>query len=523
MNKKTAVIIGAGPAGLTAAYELLTRTDIHPIIFETSNIAGGIACTHNHNGNRIDLGGHRFFSKSPRVIKWWLSKFPLQSMDPSTYDAIKALLNHALNGSDKIDLNSALNPEIAERVMLVRKRLSRIFFKNRFYDYPISLNLQTIKNLGFIKVMRIGFSYFNARLFPRKHENSLEDFFINRFGYEMYNTFFKDYTEKVWGIECKKIKPEWGAQRIKGLSIAKVITHALTNILFSKFREKLKNTETSLIDFFLYPKFGPGQLWESIANVVQKKGGEIKYQHTAIALECDENNISTIIVKNNKTSEISSIRTDYVFSTMPVRDLIAGMRNPVPNQVKHTAQNLQYRDFITVGLLFNNLKTPSGTIPDNWIYIQEPGIKVGRIQIFNNWSPYLVKDLKKIWMGLEYFCQEGDEIWNLSDEELINLGKLELQKINFADSNKCLDGVVIRTPKAYPAYFGSYESFHLIRSFIDKIENLFLIGRNGMHRYNNMDHSMLTAMTAVDNIISNIKSKDNLWSINTESEYHEKK
>lgn len=523
MSKKTAVIIGAGPAGLTAAYELLNRTDIHPIIFETSNIAGGIACTHNHNGNRIDLGGHRFFSKSPRVIKWWVSGFPLQSMNPSTHDAIKALLSHALNGSDMIDLNSALDPEIEDQVMLVRKRLSRIFFKNRFYDYPISLNLQTLKNLGFIKVMRIGFSYFNARFFHRKQENSLEDFFINRFGYELYNTFFKDYTEKVWGIECKHIKPEWGAQRIKGLSITKVITHALTNILFSKIGKKAKNTETSLIDFFLYPKLGPGQLWESIANVVQKKGGEINYQHTVIALECNENNISSVKVKNNITSEIYSLKTDFVFSTMPVRDLIAGMDNATPEQVKYIAQNLQYRDFITVGLLYNNLNTSSGTIPDNWIYIQEPGIKVGRIQIFNNWSPYLVKDPKKIWLGLEYFCQEGDKLWNLSNEKLIELGKFELEKINFADANKCLDGVVIRMPKAYPAYFGSYESFHLIRSFVDKIENLFLIGRNGMHRYNNMDHSMLTSMTAVDNIISNIKSKDNLWSINTESNYHEEK
>lgn len=523
MGKKTAVIIGAGPAGLTAAYELLTRTDIHPIIFETSNIAGGIACTYNHNGNRIDLGGHRFFSKSPRVIKWWLSKFPLQAMDPLTQKSIEALLSHALNGIDKIDLHTGLNPEFEDQVMLVRKRLSRIFFKNRFYDYPLSLNLQTLKNLGFIKVLRIGFSYLNIKLFPRKEENSLEDFFINRFGYELYNTFFKDYTEKVWGVACTNIKPEWGAQRIKGLSITKVITHALMNILFSIFGRKAKNTETSLIDFFLYPKLGPGQLWESIGNLILKRGGRINYNHTVIAFEHDGNNISSVKIKNNLTSEINSIKCDYVFSTMPVRDLIAGMGNSVPEKVKLTAQNLQYRDFITVGLLYKNLKTASGAIPDNWIYIQEPGVKVGRIQIFNNWSPYLVKNQNRIWLGLEYFCQEGDEIWNLSDDKLVEFGRFELEKINFAEQDKCLDGVVIRMRKAYPAYFGSYESFYKIRDFVDEIENLFLIGRNGMHRYNNMDHSMLTAMTAVDNIISNIKSKENLWKINTEMEYHEEK
>ncbi|HVN48953.1 MAG TPA: NAD(P)/FAD-dependent oxidoreductase [Bacteroidota bacterium] len=523
MDQKTAVIIGAGPAGLTAAYELLTRTDIHPIIFEATEMAGGIARTFNHNGNRIDLGGHRFFSKSARVTKWWLSKFPLQKIDDDAKEPVKVILGDAMIGADAVDLQSELNPEKTDKVMLVRKRLSRILFRRRFFDYPVTLNFTTLRNLGFISVMKIGFSYLRAKFFPIRHEQSLEDFFINRFGRELYKTFFKNYTEKVWGVPCTQIKPDWGAQRIKGLSVAKVLVHAVTTMALASFGRHQKKVETSLVDYYLYPKYGPGQLWDSIGEWIEHHGGEIHYRHPVMGLEHDPSKVATVKIKDEQTGEIIAVHADYVFSTMPVRDLILGMGGAVPADVRAIAENLQYRDFMTIGLLFPKLKTPDGTLPDNWIYIQEGYVKVGRIQVFNNWSPYLVQDSNNVWLGLEYFCQEGDTLWTMNDDELIRLGVKELEAMNLIDPNSLLDGVVLRMPKAYPAYFGGYERFDLIRSYVDQFENLFLIGRNGMHRYNNMDHSMLAAMTAVDNILAGVKTKTNLWHVNTETEYHEGK
>lgn len=478
-NQKKAIIIGAGPAGLTAAYELLDRTDIKPIVFEASGDIGGISKTVNYKGNRIDIGGHRFFSKSTRVMDWWNKILPED--------------------------------------MLERNRLSRIFFLRKFFDYPISLSLNTFMNLGVVRVAKVGFSYVKIRLLPIKEEKSLEDFFINRFGRELYKTFFKDYTEKLWGISCRDISPEWGAQRVKGLSVSKAIVHAVKSIFSKKSSAMQKDVETSLIDRFLYPKFGPGQMWEEVAKIVKEKGGEIYMNQEVSGLKVESGKVRAVKVGGEW------VKGDYFFSTMPVRDLILGTEGNVPKDVREVAEGLVYRDFITAGLLVEKLKTESGTVPDNWIYIQEKDVKLGRLQIFNNWSPYMVKDKNKVWVGLEYFCSEGDEMWNMSEEDFSKLAIDELAKIDFIDKKDVVDSVVIKMKKAYPAYFGSYDNFQVIRDFVDGIDNLFLVGRNGMHRYNNQDHSMLTAMMAVDNIKEGIKDKSNLWDVNAEEEYHEEK
>jgi len=384
------------------------------------------------------------------------------------------------------------------------------------------LNLNTLSNLGFMRIIKIGLSYIKIRFSPIKNEESLEDFFINRFGKELYLTFFKDYTEKVWGIPCNRISPEWGRQRIKGLSISKALLHAV---------KKQKNTETSLIGQFMYPKFGPGQMWEQVARIIKEKGGEIYLKHKVIGLKHHDNKIVGAVVKEKTTNDLITKTADYFFSTMPVRDLIQSLQNDVPREIRQVAHGLMYRDFITAGLLLRKLKIKNETriktinniVPDNWIYIQERDVKLGRIQIFNNWSPYMVKDENTVWIGLEYFCNEGDELWNKTDESFAKFAIDELAKIDIIEKEDVLDKVVIRMPKTYPAYFGTYDQFHVIKNFTDKFENLFLIGRNGMHRYNNQDHSMLTAMAAVENIINNIKSKHNIWAVNTEDEYHEDK
>lgn len=423
------------------------------------------------------------------------------------------------------------DPEKSDKVMLNRSRLSRIFFLRRFFDYPISLNFNTFQNLGLSRTIKIGISYLKTSFNPISNEKSLEDFFINRFGRELYLTFFKDYTEKVWGVSCSEIPADWGAQRVKGLSITKAITHAV----FSKFSRdssvSQKKMETSLIGQFMYPKFGPGQLWEEVASIIQNNGGEILNSHRIVGLRVENNEVSAVEVRNESTYEVEIFEGDYFLSTMPVKELINAFTSEVPSEVSEVADGLMYRDFITVGLLLNNLKikneterpTVNGVVPDNWIYIQERDVKLGRLQIFNNWSPYLVEDNSKVWIGLEYFCNEGDDLWNMSDEEFTSFAISELAKINIIEEKKVLDSVVIRVQKTYPAYFGSYERFHLIREFTDNFKNLFLMGRNGMHRYNNMDHSMLTAMAAVDNIIAGIHYKNNIWSINAEEDYHEEK
>ncbi len=524
MSRKTAIVIGAGPAGLTAARELLEKTDIKPIIIEMTGDIGGISKTVNYKGNRIDIGGHRFFSKCDRIMNYWRNILPLQGS--LARDDIE--LGRSVLLSEEAD---APDPEQTDRVMLLRSRVSRIFFMRKLFDYPLSLNLRTIANLGFLRTSKIGLSYLKARLFPIDDEKTLKDFLTNRFGKELYLTFFKDYTKKVWGVPCTAIPPEWGAQRIKGLSISKAIVHAAKNILSKNISVGQKDTETTLIKQFMYPKLGPGQLWEEVARIIESKGGEVRLHHQVIGIERQGDRINQVMVRNKTTGETMTYTTDYVFSSMPVRDLVSGLDGEVPAEVQTVAQGLVYRDFITVGLLLKEMKIKNETethtvndiIPDNWIYIQERDVQLGRLQIFNNWSPYMVKNENTVWIGLEYFCTEGDELWVANDKKLASFAIDELVKIDIIEKDKVLDYVVIRVPKAYPAYFGTYGQFNVIREYLDDIENLFLIGRNGMHRYNNQDHSMLTAMTAVDNIIAGISTKDNIWQVNTEQEYHEKK
>ncbi len=530
--KKTVIIVGAGPAGLTAAFEFLEKTDIKPIIFEESGDIGGISKTVRYKGNRIDIGGHRFFSKSDRVMEWWDKILPTQGMPAKDEKEIQIKYQ---GKTRNIDLNpNGPDPEKEDNVMLIRSRLSRIYYLQSFFDYPVALNGQTIKNLGFWRIIKCGVSYVKARIIPIKHENSLEDFFVNRFGKELYLTFFKDYTEKVWGIDCKEISADWGAQRIKGLSITKALGHAFKSMLpkIKSADVAQKNTETSLIERFLYPKFGPGQMWEVVASKIKKKGAEIHLHQEAVGFVNKGNKIVAIKIKDNKTGKISTHKADYYFSTMPMKDLINAFEgDKVPTTPFKIANGLMYRDFITVGLLLNKLKIKNETniptirklVPDNWIYIQERDVKVGRLQVFNNWSPYLVKNPKNVWIGMEYFVNEGDELWNLPDKKMQAFGITELEKIGIINSKDVLDGVVIHIKKTYPAYFGTYNQFDKLKKYVNQFENLFLIGRNGMHRYNNQDHSMLTAMTAVENIINKVKTKENLWEVNAEKEYHESK
>jgi protoporphyrinogen oxidase len=520
MNQKIAVIIGAGPAGLTAAYELLEKTHIKPVIFEISKDVGGISKTVVYKGNRMDIGGHRFFSKSQRVVDWWLNILPLQGK-PSKDDIL-------LDRDVEVSIAAgAPDPETTDRVMLVRRRLSRMFFLHTFFDYPISLKWDTFKTLGIKRIVKIGLSYAKIKIFPMKEEKSLEDFFINRFGKELYLLFFKDYTEKVWGVPCNRIKPEWGAQRIKGLTVTKTIVHAIKNSFKKDFSNEQGKIETSLIDQFMYPKLGAGQLWEEVARIVVDQGGEIHTESQVVGLNVSGEKITSITVKDRATNAVTEHPCDYAFSTMPVQELIGALSPSPPVSVQNVANGLVYRDFVTVGVLLRKMRrtgktsspSPTTIMPDNWIYIQERNIKLGRIQIFNNWSPYMVKDPDTIWLGLEYFCNEGDELWSKSDRDFSRFAISELVQIGMIEKEDVLDTTVVRMKKTYPAYFGSYDDFHVIREFTDNIENLFLIGRNGMHKYNNADHSMLTAMVAVENIMNNSLSKENIWQINTEEEY----
>jgi protoporphyrinogen oxidase len=518
--RQKAIIIGAGPAGLTAAYELLTRTDILPIILEKSGDIGGISKTVNYKGNRMDIGGHRFFSKSDRVMRWWMNMMPVQSSEEEEITLTYQRRKHHLRAREGAPGASAKD---SDKVMLVRHRLSRIYFLRKFFAYPIQMSLDTVKKLGIGRTTYILFSYLRARLFPRKTERNLEDFFINRFGDTLYRLFFKDYTEKVWGVPCTQISAEWGAQRIKGISIGKAITHAVKSLAPKEKKGSSdigqKDTETSLIEKFLYPKFGPGQLWEEVARQVQEMGGIIEMNQEVRHITIVGEKVMEIESLNTVTGDVCSYEGDLFFSTMPVQELIAGMGDSVPPAIQEVAAGLQYRDFITVGVLLKDQQA----LPDTWIYIQEKDVKVGRLQIFNNWSPYMVKDANTVWMGMEYFCNKNDDFWNQSDDEIQAKAIAELEKIGLAKVENVVDSTVLRMEKTYPAYFGTYPRFEELKTFTDRFANLFLVGRNGMHKYNNSDHSMLTAMVSVDNIIAGVTTKANIWSINTEQEYHEEK
>jgi protoporphyrinogen oxidase len=516
MTKRVAIIAGAGPAGLTAALELLDRTDVVPIVYEADSMVGGLAKTVNFKGNRIDIGGHRFFSKSSRVMDWWAGILPLQRLGAES----QAGWLSPLSGDD----GSAPDPDEAELVMLLRERRSRIMYLRRMFDYPVSLNGTTIRNLGPTRMVRIGASYAHARLRPIRNEVSLEDFMINRFGRELYATFFEDYTEKVWGVPPKEIKADWGAQRIKGLSVSRALAHAARGVLRGARRGGdiyQRETETSLIERFLYPKRGPGQLWEEVTRRVVERGGQVILGHAVTAFHADGDRIVAATVRDSAGKE-SRVEGDYFFSTIPIRELIAGLDADVPAEVRDVAAGLEYRDFITVGVLLR-ARGDLARMPDNWIYVQEPDVKVGRLQIFNNWSPYLVADQGTVWVGMEYFANEGDALWSRGDEEFAHFAIDELCQLGLVEPDDVLDHTVLHVPKAYPAYFGSYEQFSVVREYVDTFPNLFLIGRNGMHRYNNQDHSMLTAMVAVENIAAGVETKENIWSVNVEQEYHETK
>jgi len=518
MRQQTAVIIGAGPAGLTAAYELLTRAGIRPIVLEKTPHLGGLSRTARYRDNRIDIGGHRFFSKSSRVMQWWLRHMPLEA-------AAQAFLA-GMEIPPQAGEDAPPDPDHTDSVMLLRPRRSRIYFRRKFFDYPVRPSLDTFRKLGPVQTARIGASYCYSALRPILPETTLEEFFINRFGRELYRTFFESYTEKVWGVPCSQINAQWGAQRVKGLSIKTAILHALAR----PFRRRdlaQKGTETSLIEQFLYPKHGPGQMWEQVARTVQSLGGDVLANMDVQGIDVVGNRVFAVEVADLQSGDRYTLPADYCFSTMPVKDLVRAMSASPPDAIRRIGEGLVYRDFITVGVLADGLRVRERVagkpcpIRDNWIYIQEPDVTVGRMQVFNNWSPYLVADPSKTWIGLEYFCNEGDALWTSDDARIAELAVAEMAKIGILDAGAIRDTTVIRAPKAYPAYFGTYDRFEELRAWLDRLENLFLIGRNGMHRYNNMDHSMLAAMVAVDNILAGRMDKSNIWAVNTEQEYHE--
>lgn len=511
---KKVLIIGAGPAGLTAAYKLLkSNQDIDVTILEASENIGGISRTYNYKNNRMDIGGHRFFSKDKRVTDLWNEIMPMQGK-PAKDDII-------LNNQKKY-VDGGPDPEKEDRVMLLRRRVSRIFFLRKFFDYPISMKFETFKNMGLKNTWVAGWGYIGSCLHKRK-ETNLENFYINRFGKPLYEMFFEDYTTKVWGISPKEISADWGAQRVKGLSLFK----ALGEIIAKPFKKLFhsKKVETSLIEEFSYPKYGPGQLYETMANEIIKMGGKIIFNEEVNHIEVNNHHIEKIKTNNHEYV------ADYYISSMPIKDLYNSFDN-YNKEAFDVATSLLYRDFITVGLLLPKLKiknqtkmkTVSNIVPDCWIYIQERDVKVGRLQIFNNWSPYMVNDLENtVFVGLEYFVNENDEMWNMSDHDFIEFAKDELQKIDIIDKNDVIDACRLNVKKAYPAYFGSYKDFDKVVDDLKQFDNLLCVGRNGQHRYNNMDHSMVTAMIASEIILNNNYTQDDLWSVNTEKEYHETK
>lgn len=510
---KRVIIIGAGPAGLTAAYELSKQPGYQVTVLEADAVAGGISRTVATQGNRMDLGGHRFFSKDPRVMQWWFNLFAVQG-SPSIDDKLLGRKSPLKAGGP--------DPETQDEVFLVRKRISRIYYKHTFFDYPLSLSAKTLYNLGFWTLTQAGFSYV-ASCVHKLPETSLENFYINRFGRKLYSMFFEGYTEKLWGRHPRDISADWGAQRVKGLSVLAVLKDLAQRVFHTKPQKK----ETSLIEEFYYPKYGPGQLWQYVAQKIQQQGGRVIYNTQVTLLTQQDSLITEVVCANGQR-----FAADIVISSMPLKELAQGL-NDMPTSVKKIATHLPYRDFVTVGLLVNKLALKNNTkiptfnhnIPDCWIYVQDGGVKMGRIQIFNNWSPYMVEKFQdSVWLGLEYFCTEGDEFWNLAQEDCVDLAVSELKKIGFISSDTAiLASHRERVKKAYPAYFDTYKDIHQVIDYLNQIDNLYCIGRNGQHRYNNMDHSMATAFEAVENIMLQKKQKDNIWAVNTEKTYHEEK
>ena len=514
---KKVVIIGAGPAGLTAGFELLKKSkDFQVTILEESEAIGGISRTVRYNGNRMDIGGHRFFSKDSEVTEWWNNLMPLQGA-PS-FDDLKTGRTFELNPHGP-------NPEKEDNVMLKRRRISRIYYKRKFFDYPVKMNLNTILNMGFFTTAKAGFSYIFA-IMRKLPETSLENFYINRFGRKLYSMFFEGYTEKLWGRHPRDISADWGAQRVKGLSIVAILKDIFGKLLFLK----PKQVETSLIEEFSYPQFGPGQLWETAAEQFENMGGQIIKNAKAAKFKTKKNKFEEVVyIKDGKEYTLPA---DIIISSMPLKDLAAGIDN-IPSKIERIAKGLPYRDFVTVGILLKKLnlknktkiKTLNNIVPDCWIYVQDTGVKLGRIQIFNNWSPYLVaKPEETVWIGLEYFCSENDKYWNMSPAEWRALGVEELLKMGvISDAKDVLDSHLERVKKAYPAYFDTYKDIDKLVDYLNSFDNLYCVGRNGQHRYNNMDHSMATSFAAVRHILGELPDKKAIWQVNTEKSYHESK
>ena len=478
------VIIGAGPAGLTAAYNLLKNSkNFEVVVLEENSQVGGLSKTVIYDGNRMDLGGHRFFTKDDEILNMWETILPI--------------------GNEKKD-----------KVLLERPRVSHIFYNGKYFDYPVNLSFKTIKCLGLKDTIVAGFSYLKT-FFHKLPEDNLENFYINRFGKKLYEVFFKDYTEKLWGIAPINIDSSWGSQRVTGISIKEVLKDYFKRL----FKIKDKNKQTSLIDKFLYPKYGPGLMYEELSNLVTKLGGKVLLNSKVIGIKRKDNIVKEIIYQENNT--IKKVNCDYLISSMPIKDLINAM-NSVPKTIKNMANKLPYRDYVTVGVILDKIKNMN--LNDTWIYVQSKKQKIGRIQVFNNWSKYLVNDKNTISLGLEYFCNENDDFWLMDDDKLKELAISELLEMSIIDKDtKVLNYHIERVKKAYPAYFGAYRNFPKIKKYLDDINNLYCIGRNGMHRYNNMDHSMKTALVCTDIIINNLNSKEDIWNVNTEKDYHEVK
>ncbi len=541
-QKQSVVIIGGGPAGLTAAWELTKnggseRYDV--TVLEATKEFGGISRTVKHNGNRMDIGGHRFFSKDDRIMDWWKNILPLQGA-PS-YDDKKLGRHHDLEPGGP-------DPETTDKVMLKRHRVSRIFWNHHFLDYPISLTPGLLKALGFKLTMEVGFSYLHS-MFHKLPEDNLENFYINRFGRKLYSMFFEGYTAKVWGRPPKDISADWGAQRVKGLDIVAVLKNAFMKMMPKK--RDSSEVETSLIEEFWYPKLGPGQLWETVEQQCVDQGVHVITDANVTQIEREHGSISGVTYVDS-AGKATELKADEFISSMPIKDLLnalaaapvdeaAGLdgkakaEKAVPKDMVSVANGLPYRDFITIGLLVKRLRITNTTdiptlgnppiVPDCWIYVQDPGYKVGRVQVFNNWSPYLVKDVDDtVWVGLEYFCQENDDFWNMSDEDATAFAIKELTRMRLINgAQDVLDSHRERVKKAYPAYFDTYDRMPELVEYLDSFGNLYCVGRNGQHRYNNQDHSMASAIEAVNNIATGKTSKRNVWSVNTEKSYHEKK
>jgi protoporphyrinogen oxidase len=465
LDEKQVVIIGAGPAGLTAAYEL-AKLNQRPLVLEERDKVGGLSCTENYQGFHFDMGGHRFFTKVNEVKQFW--------------------------------------HEILDGDFLRRPRLSRIYYRRKFFYYPLK-PLNALLGLGFWDSTLIVLSYIKWQLFPYKKEDTFEQWVTNRFGKRLFKTFFETYTEKVWGIPCSELKAEWAAQRIKDLSLKTALV-----AMFVKPKETIK----TLIDEFEYPRLGPGMMWKAVKEAIDRRNGNVQLDSKVVQINRNGRRIDSVTIARNGHHETIT-GTDFI-SSMPVTDFVKKLSPSAPAEVVTAAEQLKYRDFLTVCLIVNR----PHLFPDNWIYVHDPSVKVGRIQNFKNWSPDMVPDENKTSLGLEYFCSEGDEVWNMPDTDLIELGKREVEKIGLASSIDIEGGCVFRVPKSYPVYDSGYrESLSILRNFVERLENFQTVGRNGLHRYNNQDHAMLTGMLAVRNVV--FGERNDLWSVNTDQEYIE--